>query len=431
MPIGILAIVVALGIAHAELAVPSYTFGGSRLRWSLGYAAALWLAGYAVGLPDVPRVRRQAIAAAASASLLGALAIALLQTVVGVPMLPRFVIFGGLFLSVPWFVASSRLSRWGRRMIDQRDRIVVVGIVESVAQLEAELDSAPTRPVIASTASPESMRPSAADVAPLLHTAHAVDATVIVLDRAAQMDQTIVDQAALLHESGIRVRTLSLFYEQWLNRLPVGELERVSLMFDIGELHRERYARRKRIFDILVALTVLPLLIVVTPFVLFGNMVANRGSVLFSQPRVGKGGEEFSILKFRTMSGARSGAGEWTDDDDPRITGWGRVLRRTHIDELPQLVNILRGELSVVGPRPEQPHYVHELAQKLPFYDLRHLVQPGLTGWAQVNQGYAASTSDALEKLQYEFWYLRHQSLAMDVRIVARTLRSVVRGRGR
>ena len=121
----------------------------------------------------------------------------------------------------------------------------------------------------------------------------------------------------------------------------------------------------------------------------------------------------------------------WTETDDERISAFGRFLRRTHLDELPQVINILRGDLSVVGPRPEQRHYVDDLQAKLPYYELRHLVQPGLTGWAQVKYGYAGSSRDALEKLQYEFWYLRHQRLAVDLRIIARTVRSVVMGDGR
>ncbi len=115
--------------------------------------------------------------------------------------------------------------------------------------------------------------------------------------------------------------------------------------------------------------------------------------------------------------------------DDPRITSFGRVLRTTHVDELPQVLNILRGDLAIVGPRPEQPRYVEELRAKLPFYDLRHLVHPGLTGWAQVKYGYAGDESDALEKLQYEFFYLRHQGMVFDLRIMGRTIRSVL-GRG-
>ena len=122
---------------------------------------------------------------------------------------------------------------------------------------------------------------------------------------------------------------------------------------------------------------------------------------------------------------------EWTSAQDTRITGFGKLLRRTHLDELPQVFNILRGELSIVGPRPEQIHYVEELQTKIPFYDDRHMVRPGLTGWAQVKMGYASSESDALEKLQYDLYYLRHQSIMFDVRIVGRTLREVVGGFGR
>ncbi len=124
-------------------------------------------------------------------------------------------------------------------------------------------------------------------------------------------------------------------------------------------------------------------------------------------------------------------ANEWTTEDDPRITSFGRMMRRTHIDELPQMANVLRGELSIVGPRPEQPRYVEELAANLAFYNLRHLVTPGLTGWAQVKYGYAGNETDALQKLQYEFYYLRHQSLALDLKILFRTVRHVLSVGGR
>jgi len=148
---------------------------------------------------------------------------------------------------------------------------------------------------------------------------------------------------------------------------------------------------------------------------------------------VGRDGRVFTIVKFRTMSPAPDGGlpNEWTQPDDPRITPFGRWMRRTHVDELPQLYNVLRGDLSVVGPRPEQPHYVAELVTKVLFYELRHLVRPGLTGWAQVKFGYSGDERDALEKLQYEFWYLRHQSLALDLRILGRTVREMVRAGGR
>jgi lipopolysaccharide/colanic/teichoic acid biosynthesis glycosyltransferase len=242
-----------------------------------------------------------------------------------------------------------------------------------------------------------------------------------------------VSQAASLHESGIRLRTLSLFYEEWLGKLPVSELERVSLMFDIGEIHRARYGRVKRLLDVAIASVGLLGLAAVTPFVALVNPLGNRGPLLYRQPRVGKLGAPFEIIKFRTMrpdadGGARN---EWTTEDDPRITPFGRVLRSTHLDELPQVLNILRGELAVVGPRPEQPAYVDELTEKLPFYSMRHLVRPGLTGWAQVKYGYAGDERDALEKLQYEFYYLRRQGVGLDLRIVGRTLRTVTGHHGR
>jgi lipopolysaccharide/colanic/teichoic acid biosynthesis glycosyltransferase len=162
--------------------------------------------------------------------------------------------------------------------------------------------------------------------------------------------------------------------------------------------------------------------------VLVADALGNRGPLFFRQPRVGRDGRVFTMWKFRTMSAGT--ARHWTAQDDDRVTRFGRVLRRTHLDELPQALNILRGDLRIVGPRPEQPHYVEELSDKIPFYDLRHVVRPGLTGWAQVKFGYAGDERDALEKLQYEFFYLRRQDLRFDQRIVLRTLRSVLGGQG-
>jgi lipopolysaccharide/colanic/teichoic acid biosynthesis glycosyltransferase len=223
-----------------------------------------------------------------------------------------------------------------------------------------------------------------------------------------------------------------MFYEEWLGKIPISELERASMLFDIGELHNTRYGRAKRVADIPIALFVGLLFLAVLPVVVIGNGIANRGPLFYRQDRVGKGGATFTMVKLRTMHPDALGAdvGRWTTKTDPRVTRFGRILRRTHLDELPQAVNILRGDLSVVGPRPEQPKYVEELSEKLPYYPLRHLVRPGLTGWAQVKYGYAATESDALEKLQYEFWYLRHQSLRTDLRIIGRTIRSVFGGEG-
>ena len=225
------------------------------------------------------------------------------------------------------------------------------------------------------------------------------------------------------------MRDLVAFYDEYIGKVPIRELEATSLFFDVRELHHTTYSRVSRMIDIGFGLLGALLLILVIPFVALGNMLGNRGPLFYSQERVGKGITVFKILKFRSMlpGGLTS---QWTIRGDPRITRFGRILRLTHLDELPQVVNILRGDLSLVGPRPEQPSYVRDLMLNIPFYGTRHIVRPGLTGWAQVNYPYGADEIDAYEKLQYEFWYLRHQSVTLDFRIIARTVRHVLGFRG-
>jgi len=308
---------------------------------------------------------------------------------------------------------------------------VLVSVPAEAVALRDELAGHPERPfALLNHLEPAMAASTGTKSKPVTELVVATGANVVVLDRVALADPSIVGQVAALHESGIRVRTLSLFYEEWLGKLPMSELERESLLFDIREVHGARYLRVKRVLDILASLTGLAVLIVVTPFVLLGNVFGNRGSLVYRQQRVGKNGRTFTILKFRTMRDGEGLGNDWTATDDPRVTPFGRFLRRTHLDELPQVINVLRGDLSVVGPRPEQPRYVEELVKKLPFYNLRHLVRPGLTGWAQVKYGYAGDETDALEKLQYEFWYLRNQGLRLDARIVGRTVRSVIGTQG-
>ncbi|MEA2684975.1 MAG: hypothetical protein QOE93_170 [Actinomycetota bacterium] len=427
--LGTVAAVFGLSKAHAVAHGYDYT-ASFRFAWSLAYIGLLVLAAYGAGLPDLLRTRRSAVSAALASTLVAGVSISVLQLVVGAPVLPRFVVIGTTALLVPYLVLLSALARDGATRDGQRDRVVAVAGLDEGIHLGDELDAHPERPaVLASVLSPADAA-SSPGRQPVIEAVRATGATTLVLDRAAQNDDSIVAQAAELHEAGIRVRTLSLFYDQWLGKLPLSELERVSLLFDIGELHRARYGRMKRVIDALLATAGLVAMAVVTPVILVGNAIANRGPLFYRQDRVGKNGRVFEMLKFRTMRPG-DGSTEWTTAADPRITPFGAWLRRSHLDELPQVLNILRGHLSVVGPRPEQPKYVEELEGKIPFYRLRHLVRPGLTGWAQVKYDYGASEVDALEKLQYEFYYLRHQGLALDARIVGRTIRTVLSGAGR
>ena len=426
---GIAGIVAAMMLLHAHVvAVPSYQVRYSnQFPWSILYAALLGVSAYVVGLPDVPRRARQVAAASVAAVLLAVFAVSTIALAAGGPLLPRFVVMTTSVLGAGWFSLCALIARGDRSRARSRERVVIVGEQDDVATIERELRNSPERhATVVGHLTVDDAQPTPDDPFPVRRVAEERDGTLVVLDRAAQASQLVVDQVAMLHEDGVRVRTLSLFYEQWLGKLPIGELERISLMFDIGEIHRMRYSRLKRLIDLSLAIVLLPLLAAAMPVVFVGNLIANRGPLFFHQERVGKGGAVFRIHKFRTMRPTDDSAGAWTEVGDDRVTAWGRILRVTHLDELPQLINIIKGDLSLVGPRPEQPQYVAELEAKLPYYQLRHLVQPGLTGWAQVKYGYARNEGDALEKLQFEFYYLRRQALAVDLRIMVRTLRTIL-----
>ncbi len=426
--------IAVVGLSKAHAVASGYVWSGSpRFAWSIAYIGLLCLAAYALGLPEQTTTRRSAFLAATVAAVTAACLISVIQLFVGDALLPRFVVFGSVLVLVPWYALCSAISLDTDVRAGGRDRVLVVASADELESLEADLQRAAERPaLVVSWMTPSEAQPtSVPPLRPLLDTAREVGATVLVLSRTAQSDDDVVLQASTLHAEGVRIRTLSLFYEEWLGKLPIGELERVSLMFDIGELHAAWYGRMKRLLDVALALCGVFALVLVTPFVVVGDLLANRGPLLYRQPRTGRNGAPFEILKFRSMRSAPRQTDTWTAAHDVRVTPFGRLLRTSHLDELPQVLNILRGDLSVVGPRPEQPHVVAELSDKIPFYQLRHLVRPGLTGWAQVKYQYAGSEAETIEKLQYEFFYLRRQSLGLDLRIVGRTFRSVVKREGR
>lgn len=419
--------VIAFSKLHALWHEYDYT-DSLRFGWSILFAAALLVTAYAFGFPGLIRSWRDGLLSAVGACGLTCLAISVLQLFVGDALLPRFVVFSSALTLVPWYAACSMLDLNWRRRAEERDRVVVVADRTEAKHLRDELSNGPERPAhLVDIIKINQAQTNGSSKQPLSERVTAERASVLVLSREAQIDESIVTQAAFAHQSGIRVRTLSGFYEEWLAKLPITELERMSLMFDIGEIHGRRYVRIKRLMDIGIALAGLVALVLLLPVVVLLDLIANRGPLLYRQDRVGKNGTIFRILKFRTMRvTGDTPSNEWTTEDDPRITPGGGLLRRTHIDELPQALNVLRGDLSVVGPRPEQPRYVSWLVDRIPFYDFRHVIRPGVTGWAQVKHGYAGCERDALEKLQYDFYYLRHQSFGTDLRVMARTIRTVM-----
>jgi exopolysaccharide biosynthesis polyprenyl glycosylphosphotransferase len=188
----------------------------------------------------------------------------------------------------------------------------------------------------------------------------------------------------------------------------------------------------KRVFDLLVSLS---LLTVTSPIMLITAILIkleSHGPVFYRQERIGQHGRPFSIFKFRSMraDAEKDGRPQWARKNDDRITLIGRFIRRTRIDELPQVFNVFMGEMSFVGPRPERPYFVADLNRKIPYYGVRHIVKPGITGWAQVRYPYGASVEDSLEKLQYDLYYVKNHSLFLDLMILTQTVQVVLWGQG-
>lgn len=170
---------------------------------------------------------------------------------------------------------------------------------------------------------------------------------------------------------------------------------------------------------------------ILLPIIVLGNAFANRGPLFYMQERMGRNGKLFRIMKLRSMIvNAETAGAKWAEKNDSRITKFGMFLRRSRVDEIPQFVNVLKGEMSIIGPRPERSFFVNELSKVIPFYETRHIVKPGLTGWAQVNTCYGSSVDDSLTKLQYDLYYIKHRSVFLDINIVVKTLSTVLYYRG-
>ncbi|HQZ37466.1 MAG TPA: TIGR03013 family PEP-CTERM/XrtA system glycosyltransferase [Vicinamibacterales bacterium] len=230
---------------------------------------------------------------------------------------------------------------------------------------------------------------------------------------------------------GVRFDHLASVYEQYTGKIAVENLRPSWMIFSEGFRKSASQAAVKRIFDVVLAVVGLSLAAPIMAMVALSIRMTSPGPVLYSQRRVGKDGQTFTIHKFRSMqvdAEAATGA-VWAQTGDPRVTPVGRILRRTRLDEIPQLWNVLVGDMSFVGPRPERPEFVADLRSQIPFYGQRHVVRPGVTGWAQVRHRYGASVDDALQKLQYDLYYIKHQSIAFDIFIVVETIKTVlVRG---
>jgi len=235
-------------------------------------------------------------------------------------------------------------------------------------------------------------------------------------------------------ELGVEIIPMPVLYEQLTGRVPVehvGDSWYVAMPVS-HPLTRTFNRMVKRAMDVVLASLGILFLTPLFPFIALAIYLDSPGPIFYIQQRVGQGGRIFKAYKFRSMvPDAEKGQAVWAQKNDPRVTRVGRILRKTHIDEFPQFWNILKGDMSVVGPRPERPDFVEELAQEIPFYRVRHAVKPGMAGWGLVRQGYGASKEDALIKLQYDLYYIKHQSPWLDTIILLKTIFNTITFRGR
>jgi len=361
---------------------------------------------------------------------------------------PHWIIGRGVFLisvvfMIAFVVAWRAAFAWLTRRVSPRERLLLVGTNAAAVDLARELfarrqelgvdivgfvDPDPTRigsPVI----NPGVV--GAIDDIPTLVSRLSVDRVVVSLSDARgklPMDRLL----DIRFSNGVTFDHLASVYEEYTGKIAVENLRPSWLIFSEGFRKTHLLMAAKRALDIVFAsvglLIGLPIMAIVGALV----KCTSRGPMLYHQTRVGLHGHEFTVHKFRTMrqDAERATGPVWSTANDSRVTSIGGFLRRTRLDEMPQLWNVLKGEMSFVGPRPERPEFVRELTEKIPYYGQRHVLKPGVTGWAQIRYTYGASVEDAIEKLQYDLYYIKNLSIALDFVILLETLKTVIMRRG-
>jgi exopolysaccharide biosynthesis polyprenyl glycosylphosphotransferase len=439
---GALAVAIALWLwsipAGAEL---SRDFLAARLPWFAG--AALWaaVAGIPAAHPSVAFSARRTLAVL----LRGAFALGLLYLAAyfyaprgGLPRLVAiYFLWEAVLLTFAWrlvFIAVFSRERF-------RHRTIVVGSGRAAqAAVDLVRDHRARRSDLAAVVPDDGERQVGVESVRTVRLGELADmlaggsVSEIILAPGRPPSGELLQALLACQEAGIELVRVQTLFEQTLRRVPVDLLEPDWLMTDLADAMRLRDASwlGKRAVDVAGSLAGLALVALLTPCIALAIRLDSPGPVLYRQPRVGRGGVPFTLVKFRTMTqdAERPGEPRWAGAGDPRVTRAGRVLRRTRLDELPQLLSVLKGDMSLVGPRPERAEFVARLQATIPFYRARLMAPPGLTGWAQVNLPYGDSDEAARAKLEYDLYYIKHRSLGFDAAIMLRTVGTVLRLRG-
>jgi len=263
-----------------------------------------------------------------------------------------------------------------------------------------------------------------ADLEPVVAVQKVDKVVVAVSDRRKQLP---LGELLRVRLRGVEIVEEARVHEEIAGKIPVDDLRPSWLIFSEGFANTRLRNVTKRGFDVTVALIGLVLSAPLALLTALAIRLTSRGPVVFRQRRVGQGGREFTLLKFRSMrvDAEAGGKPQWAAKEDPRVTRVGRFIRATRLDEIPQMWNVLQGTMSFVGPRPERPYFVAQLREKIPYYDQRHALKPGITGWAQVRFRYGSDETDATEKLRHDMFYVKHHSILFDLRILLETVRVV------
>lgn len=337
------------------------------------------------------------------------------------------------FFALGWRIVFSMLLP----AIIERDNILIIGAGDSGASLYNLLTKSPSSQWVVGFLDDDPEKQ--ADEMVLGHTDQllkiarekGVKTAVLAVThkRSPELIKNILD--AKLH--GINIVEMPTLVERFLDRVPVNHIHDNWLLFSEGfyMVSEGRIQKIKRLMDIAASGALLLINLPLLAFTALAIKVESAGPLFFTQERVGKDGQTFKIWKFRSMAeDAEKDGAVWAQKNDMRVTRVGKIIRKFRIDELPQIWNIFRGDMSLIGPRPERPEFVSELEKSIPYYSVRHAVRPGLSGWAQVNYPYGASVEDAKRKLEYDVYYIKNMSLMLDLRILLKTISVVLFGQG-
>ena len=436
------AVVLALWTWSITAGFPfSFAFLRTHAVWLL--AIPFWLIGLAPTreAATVLNARRSAFGIAKVAGILLLVYLAAYFWVGG-DRLPRlvalYVLWNATLLVLGWRIAA----QWSFTRVAFSRRILIAGSGKPLAIAMSLLDDpsftdsklvgvVTTDPIVSGAA----IVGEPGDVDEIVQRLAVTDLVVALDANAGEIDERSIQRLLRCQESGTAVVRLAQLYEDRLRRVPVEHIAPswfLTNFFDVAR-SRESSPLAKRVFDIVVASMLTIAGLVLAPIIAIAILAESGLPVLYRQERLGRGGRPFQLVKFRTMyqDAESDGKPRWSAPSDPRVTRVGRLLRRMRLDELPNILAVLRGEMSMVGPRPERPQFVAQLEREVPLYRARLCVAPGLTGWAQVNWPYGDSVRDAIVKLEYDLYYVKHQSIWFDSHIVLRTAGTILGLRGR